>query len=164
MIVIFLHPLPGNREFIYSTRTNRRSSLTTQDYLLRKFFIILLIFMWPIIKSRNIHYCRHIIIDYSIRRIHPLCDRTCRIFTMTKFLQKIRHLRSFISIPLFGNLISDAPHHHTRIITIMTQQVRQILYCPFVKNMTIAVLNLHSLPFIKRFRHHHHSHLITSSD
>ena len=119
MIVILLHPLTGNGEFVYSTRANCRSSLTPQNNLLGKLFIIFLIFMRSIVKSGNIHYCSHIIIDNGIRCIHPLCDRTGQVFTMTDFLQEIRHFRSFIPIPLFGNLISDTPHHHTRIITIM---------------------------------------------
>ena len=90
MIVILLHPLTGNGEFVYSTRANCRSSLTPQNNLLGKLFIIFLIFMRSIVKSGNIPYCSHIIIDNGIRCIHPLCDRTGRVFTMTDFLQEIR--------------------------------------------------------------------------
>lgn len=77
MIVILLPPLHGVTGNLYTPRELTVEAVSLPKTIwLGKLFIIFLIFMRSIVKSGNIHYCSHIIIDNGIRCIHPLCDRT----------------------------------------------------------------------------------------
>ena len=162
MIVILLHRTTDNREFINATWTNGRSCLATQDDLLRKFFVVFLIFVRTVIKTGYVHHSRHIIIDYCIGSIHTLSNRTCRIFTMADILQEARQFRSTVTVPLVGHLITDTPHNHARIIAILMNQIHQIFLYPFIKHFVITILYFGCFPLVKWLGHYHHAHFITS--
>ncbi len=120
--------------------------------------------MRTIIKPGHIHRCRHIIVDYGIRSIHTLSDRTCGVFTMTNVLKYTRKFRTTVSVPLVGNLIADTPHHDTGIIAIVVNQIYQVILHPFIKYLMISILYFGIFPFIERLCHHHHTHLVTSTN
>ena len=162
VVVIFLHGTTYHRELVNPTWTDSRSSFATQNNLLRKFLVIFLIFVRAVIETGYIHHGSHVVINHSIRRIHTLSNGTCRVFTMADVLQETWKFRSTIAVPLIRHFITDTPHNHTWIVTILMNQIHQIFFCPFIKNFMITVLHFGRFPFIEWFRHNHHTHLITS--
>ena len=161
MVVILLHGLTRHREFIHTARADSRSCLTAQNNLLRQLLIVFGILVGTIIESGYVHSSRHIIVDYSIWSIHTLSDRTGRVFAMTDILQHTWKFRSVISIPLVGHFITDTPHHNTRIIAIVTNKIYQVFLNPLIEYLVIAIRHFCRFPFIKWFRHQHHTHFIT---
>ena len=164
MIGIFLHGTAFYREFIYSAGADRRGCLTTQNNALGKFLVVFQVFMRTIVETCHVHHSCHVIIHYSIRSIHTLGYRTRRILTVADVLKHAGKFRATVSVPLVGNLIAYTPHHDTRIVAVMTDQIHQVLLYPFIKYLVISVLHLGTFPFIERFCHHHHTHLITGTD
>ena len=118
--------------------------------------------MGTIIETGHIHNGSHIIVYHGVGRIHTLCYRTSGIFTMANILQHTREFRTVTAAPLIRYFITCTPHHNTWVITIVTNQIRQILIHPFIKYFMISIGHLCRFPFVKGFRHHHHTHLVTS--
>ena len=75
----------------------------------------------------------------------------------------LQHTSQFDASPLVRHFITHTPHHYTRIVTIVMNKIYQVLFHPFVENLVVTIRYLGTLPFIKRFKHKHHTHFVTSS-
>ena len=82
---------------------------------------------------------------------------------MADVLQLAGQLGTYMSVPLIGHLITDAPHHHTRIVAEMMHQIHQILFHPILEILMVSVLHLGCLPLIEGFQHQHHTHLVADT-
>ena len=162
VIVINRHRFALHREFINATRANSRSRFATQDDTLRQFLVIDLIAERTVVEARHIHHGSKVIVDYRIRIVHTLCYRTRRILAMANVLQEESGL-AFTLRPLVRHLITDTPHHDTRIVAIVTDQIHQVFFYPFVEEEVITILTLGHAPLVKALSHHHHTHLITGT-
>ena len=72
---------------------------------------------------------------------------------MNEVLHRLQHLRT-LAVALLGNLISQAPHHDTRMQTVGKYQILQIALPPVVIKTAITVLTLRIDPHIERLCHH----------
>ena len=65
---------------------------------------------------------------------------------------------------LRGNLVADAPHHHTRVVAIVAEHVDHVALRPCVEEPVVAVLTLGDIPLVERLQHHHESQLVAEPD
>ena len=117
--------------------------------------------MRAIVEPRNIEHCGDIVVDHCSRLVHTHCHRSCRVFPVADLLEPEGDLCSLVARPLVRNLVTDTPHHDSRTVPVMPDQIDKVLLCPLFKIQVIAVLHLWGHPAIESFCHEHHSHLIT---
>ena len=61
---------------------------------------------------------------------------------------------------LFKNFIADGPHKNARVVTIATDQVREIALMPSLEEAGVIIGCLSFLPHIKRFVQYEKAHPI----
>ncbi len=64
-------------------------------------------------------------------------------------------------VPLFENLVADAPYYHGRMVAVTPHEVGEVTFMPLVKISGIVVGGLLSAPHVKGLIHHEKSHAVT---
>ena len=81
---------------------------------------------------------------------------------MTYILKHSCQLRAISLVTLIRYFITHTPNYNTWIISVVMNKIYNILLCPLIKYLMIAILTFCTLPFVERFCHNHHTHLIAS--
>ena len=63
-------------------------------------------------------------------------------------------------VPLFGNFITDAPHHDRRVVAMSAYKVFEVLAPPLVVKQVVAVFHFGFFPCVETLGHHHHTHRV----
>ena len=116
--------------------------------------------MCAIVETGNINHGGKTVLQDTSHLVHTTSYGTRRVFAVADILQERSHLITF-GATLGRNFIANAPHHNTRIITILMQHIYHITLRPLIEVTVIAVCTFGNIPFIERFQHHHESHFIT---
>ena len=161
VVRIFLHRAPLYRELVHAAGADCGCRLAPQKEFLGKTGIIGLIPVRPVVEARDIHHGHHVVGCGGIRIVYPLGHRPGRVFPVADVLKHESELRAHVSVSLVRHFIPYAPHHHTRTVPVVTDEIHQILLHPFVEKLVVAVRHLRRDPFVERLRHQHHPHLVT---
>ena len=160
LVRIFGHGFAFDGEFVYSAGADGGSGFTTQYEVLGEFGIGFRIGMGTVVETRYVHDCCKVVVYDGVGLVHALGDGAGRVFTMADVLQEPGYM-CFSLGSLFRYFIADAPHYDTRIVAVVSDQVNQVFFRPFVKNQVVAVFAFGDFPLVKRFRHDHESHFVT---
>ena len=63
-------------------------------------------------------------------------------------------------VPLFGNFVTNAPHHDRGVVAMSTYQVFEVLAPPLVVKQVVAVFHFGFFPCVETLGHHHHTHRV----
>ena len=161
MIIIIISTFPFfHREFIYPTRTYSRSSFTSINNIIRKFFMFIFIVVRFVIEANQIHFICQSILYSIIMIIESGSYRACRVFSVTYLCQEASGFSTF-SILLFSYFITYTPHNNRRMITVAVNHRRKISFCPLIKQNVISVMVLSDTPFIESLNLNKESHFVT---
>ena len=147
------------REFIDSAGTYGRGGFRTKNDILRKCVVRLHIAVGAVVETGNVYHSGETVFQDARHLVHTAGNRTCGVFAVAYILQE---RSNFIALgtALRRYFVANAPHDHTRIITVMAQHIHHVPLRPFVEVTVIAIIAFGNIPFIERLYHHHKAHFV----
>jgi len=146
-------------EIVYTTRTDTGGSLAAKHWDVRIVLMKPSVLIRFVIKTQDVHRLLKSIVA-GLGVIITAGDRARTIFLADDGSHMASQLPSF-RLPLVRNLVADAPHHHTGMIAIASDQSAQIRFMPISKEQMIILIFFARLPAVKRLVHNQHTHTIT---
>jgi len=112
-----------------------------------------------VVETGNVYHSGETVFQDTRHLVHTAGNRACGVFAVAYILQE---RSDFIALgtALRRHFVANAPHDHTRIITVMAQHIHHVPLRPFVEVTVIAVIAFGNIPFIERLYHHHKAHFV----
>ena len=159
MVLVCRAVLVLDGELVNAPRAHRRCSLAAEQQVLRQYAVAVFIAMGAVVEARNVDDGRETVGQHAVYLVHATGHRTCRILTMADVLKEFRHAIT-VGTALRGHLVADAPHHHARVVAVVSQHVYHVFLSPIIEKTVVSVLTFRHVPFVERLDHHHHSELV----
>ena len=151
-------------EMIDSARADGGCGLRTEDELLRKLGVGVVVILGLVVEAGDVEGGGEAVVKHGAYLVHAVGAGACGIEVVDEVLEH-DELLDAVGAPLRGHLVAGAPHDHGGRVAVVLDHVGNILSGPVLEDGAVAVGRLGTeTPVVERLDHEHHAHLVAQLD